>query len=353
MESTEIKRVLVTGQTGYIGPVVTRLLLEAGYEVAGLDTGYFAECVTEADPTKVAVAQKDLRDLRPADLAGIDAVVHLAALSNDPMGELQSDWTYDINHTGSVNLAKAAKEAGVKRFLFSSSCSIYGASGDEMATEESPLQPLSAYAVSKVKTEEDLDKLANGSFSPAYLRNATAYGASPRTRLDLVVNNLTAWAFTTGKIRIMSDGTPWRPLVHIEDIARAFLALLQAPRDVIHNQPFNVGADTENYRVKDVADLVSEAIPGCEITYTGESPSDPRNYRVSFAKINRMVPAFQAAWNVGKGAVELRDAFQRVNLTLEDFQGRNYIRLKQLRHLIDSDALDNTLRWKTAKAASV
>src|SRR5579862_2114963 len=296
-------RILITGRDGYIGPVMAATLERAGHETAGLDTGYFADCSMGRVEDRSRL-RKDVRDLTRADLSGFDAVVHLAALSNDPMGELNSDWTYQINLEGSLHLARVARDAGVKRFLFSSSCSIYGTSPGEFATETSPLRPLSAYAISKVKTEEGLEKLADGDFAPVYLRNATAYGVSPRMRLDLVVNNLTAWAFTTGKAHIMSDGTPWRPLVHIEDIARAFSAVLAAPREQVYKQAFNVGASAENYRVREVAEIVRETISGSQVSYSGQSNPDPRDYRVDFSKIQKALPAFEPAWNVPRGVAE-------------------------------------------------
>jgi nucleoside-diphosphate-sugar epimerase len=295
--------------------------------------------------------RKDIRDIQPDDLRGFDAVVHLAALSNDPMGELQPEWTYQINHQGSVHLARVARDAGVKRFLYSSSCSIYGVADEDLATESSPVRPLSAYAISKVRAEDDLANLADGDFSPVYLRNATAYGVSSCLRLDLVLNNLAAWAFTTGRIQIMSDGTPWRPIVHIEDISRTFAAVLKAPREAIHNQAFNVGSNSENYRVSELAELVREAMPHCQITHSKESGPDPRSYRVDFSKIHGLMPELQPVWNARKGIAELRDAYARVNLKLEEFQGRKYIRVKQLRHLLDTRQLDGTLRWvSTTKA---
>lgn len=337
-------RILVTGYTGYIGPVMSTVLTDAGHEVSGLDTGYFAAS------SSTGFLRKDVRDLNPADLAGFDAVAHLAALSNDPMGELQADWTHQINCLGSLHLARIARDAGVSRFLFSSSCSIYGASEGEHATETSPLQPLSAYAVSKVKTEEGLDKLASATFSPVSLRNATAYGVSSRLRLDLVLNNLVAWAFTTGKVQIMSDGSPWRPIVHIEDIARAFAAVLSAPREAIHNQAFNVGATEENYQVRDLGQIVSETVAGSTVTY-GRSSPDPRNYRVDFSKIRKAMPEFRTVWTARRGAAELLAACRDLDLKEADLQSRDYIRLKQLRHLLDTDELDETLRWKKAVAA--
>ncbi len=338
-------RILVTGYTGYIGPVMSAVLKQAGHEVVGLDTGYFAES------SSTGFLRKDVRDLTLADLAGFDGVAHLAALSNDPMGELQPEWTHQINCEGSLHLARVAKDAGVSRFLFSSSCSIYGASENEFATETSPLQPLSAYAISKVKTEEGLDKLAGAGFSPVSLRNATAYGASPRLRLDLVLNNLTAWAFTTGKVQIMSDGSPWRPIVHIEDISRAFAAVLAAPREAIHNQAFNVGATEENYQVRDLGAIVAETVTGSVVRYSGQSSPDPRNYRVNFSKIREALPDFKTVWTARKGAAELLAAYRDVNLSEADLQSRHYIRLKQLRYLLDEGELDETLRWRKAVAA--
>jgi nucleoside-diphosphate-sugar epimerase len=337
-------RILVTGYTGYIGPVMSTILTKEGHEVIGLDTGYFA------DSSSTGFLRKDVRDLQPSDLAGFHAVVHLAALSNDPMGELQAGWTHKINCEGSVHLARIARDAGVSRFLFSSSCSIYGASDNEFATETSPLQPLSAYAVSKVKTEEGLDKLATSAFSPVSLRNATAYGVSSRLRLDLVLNNLVAWAFTTGRVQIMSDGSPWRPIVHIEDIARAFAAVLSAPRETIHNQAFNVGATEENYQVRDLGQIVSETVEGSIVTYSGRSNPDPRNYRVNFSKIGEVL-GFRTVWIARRGAAELLAACRELNLKETDLQSRQYIRLKQLKHLLDTGELDDTLRWKKAVAA--
>lgn len=338
-------RILLTGYDGYIGPVMATVLKNSGHEVSGLDTGYFAES------SSTGFERKDVRDLVPTDLEGFHAVVHLAALSNDPMGELQPEWTHQINCEGSLHVARIARDAGVSRFLFASSCSIYGASENEFATETSPVQPLSAYAVSKVKTEEGLDKLAGPGFSPVSLRNATAYGVSSRLRLDLVLNNLVAWAFTTGRVRIMSDGSPWRPIVHIEDIARAFAAVLSAPREAIHNQAFNVGATEENYQVRDLGEIVSETVAGSTVTYSGKSSPDARNYRVDFSKIRRALPEFRTEWTARRGAEELLAACRELNLREADLESRGYIRLKQLRYLLDAGELDETLRWKQAVAA--
>lgn len=345
-------RVLITGLSGYIGPVMARTLRKAGHEITGLDTGYFHDCAMDSYVEDVPMIHKDIRDVTPHDLRGFDAVVHLAALSNDSLREFQPELTYAINLKGSLHLGKVARDAGVKRFLFSSSCSIYGVTKEEKATERTPLRPLSAYAVSKVKTEEGLDKLASPEFSPVFMRNATAYGVSPRMRLDLVVNNLTAWAITTGRVQVISDGTPWRPLVHIGDIASAFAAVLAAPRAAIHNAAFNVGGTSENYQVKDLAEMVRELIPHSAMYYGEGAAPDPRDYRVDFSKLQKDVPAFQPVWNARKGISELTSAFRRVGLQAADLQSRNYIRLKQLRYLMDANALDENLRWREAVAVA-
>ncbi len=343
-------RVLVTGHDGYIGSAMTPMLQAAGHDVVGLDTGFFEECVFGENRGSVPAVRKDVRDVTLRDLEGFDAVIHLAALSNDPMGDLKPHWTYDINYAASVRLAELAKQAGVRRFLYASSCSIYGASGgDELLDENAPLRPVTAYAESKVRTEEEVSKLADASFSPVYFRNATAYGVSPRLRADIVLNNLVGWACTSGKIRITSDGTPWRPIVHIRDISAAFIAALTAPRPVIHNQAFNVGANSENYQVRELGDIVRATIPGCEVDYAGQGGPDPRNYRVDFGKLARMLPEFKPEWNARRGAQELAQAYQKYGMTLEDFQGRRFVRLKQLKYLIDHQRLDDSLRWASPR----
>ena len=366
-------RVLVTGHDGYIGAVMVPTLQAAGHEVVGLDTGFFAngafretEAPTLPSPvgggkmapqgrrekgaagreSELTAIRKDIRDVTEGDLARIEAVVHLAALCNDPLGDLNPQWTLEINHAASVRLARLAKAAGIQRFLFASSCSIYGASGTDAAlTEAAPLNPLTPYAESKIRTEEDLLAMADSGFSPIIMRNATAYGVSPRLRADLVLNNLVGWAWTTGKVRILSDGTAWRPLIHVEDIAGAFAAALTAPRQAIHAQAFNVGAPGENYQVRAVAETVRDTVPNCELEFAGQAHHDPRNYRVDFNKLETALPRFYPKWNVRSGAWQLYLAFRGARLTLEDFQSRKYTRLKQLQHLLEGGQLDETLRW--------
>jgi nucleoside-diphosphate-sugar epimerase len=269
----------------------------------------------------------------------------LAALCNDPLGDLNADWTYDINHHASVHLARMAKDAGVRRFLYASSCSMYGAAGEDILNEDAPLRPLTAYAASKVRTEEDLAKLADADFSPVFMRNATAYGLSPRLRADVVLNNLVCWAHTTGRIRIMSDGTPWRPIVHVQDISRAFAVALAAPRDAIHNQAFNIGSNEENYQVSELAEIVRSTVPGCTVEYVPGGGPDPRSYRVDFGKLGRVMPEFRPQWNASFAVKELHAALQEAGVTFEDFQGRRYIRLNQFKHLLEGGRLDGTLRW--------
>lgn len=290
--------------------------------------------------------RRDVRDLTESDLAGMDAVIHLAALSNDPMGNLNPELTHAINHRASVRLAEMSRAAGVGRFLFASSCSVYGlAEGDALVHEESPVHPLTAYAVSKVRTEEDVAKLADADFSPVFLRNSTAYGWSRRFRSDLVLNNLAGWAYTTGEIRILSDGTPWRPLVHVQDIGRAFLALLAAPRDAVHNQVINIGSSQQNYMVRDLASFVQEALPGSRVSYAEGGSPDPRSYRVDFARLNRLLPDYQPLWDAQSGARQLAQAYQQSGLNQDDFNGPRYVRLAQLRTLLEGGRLDESLRW--------
>lgn len=340
-------RVLVTGHNGYIGSVMVGVLQSAGHEVLGLDSYFFEDCGNGRD-NEIPAIRKDVRDVAPDDLDRVEAVIHLAALCNDPLGDLNPDWTYDINHAASCRLAQLSREAGVQRFLYASSCSMYGEAGEELVTEDALLHPLTPYAISKVRTEEDVSKLADADFSPVFMRNATAYGMSPRLRADVVLNNLICWAHTTGKVRIMSDGTPWRPIVHIEDIARACVAILGAPRAAIHNQAFNVGANNENYQVRELAEIVQQTVPGCEVEYASDGGPDPRSYRVSFDKLARALPGFNPAWNARRGAQELYEAVKQAELTLDQFQGRKFIRLAQLKYLLDEGLLDSTLRWRHA-----
>jgi nucleoside-diphosphate-sugar epimerase len=327
------------------------MLAAAGHEAVGLDSDLYAGCEFGAPPASCPQLLKDVRDAEPADLAGFDAVMHLAALSNDPLGDLDPELTHEINYRASVRLAGLAKAAGVRRFIFSSSCSTYGAGGEEWLTEESPFNPVTPYGRSKVLAEQAIAALADDGFSPTYLRNATAFGVSPLLRFDLVLNNLTAWAYTTGKVFLKSDGGSWRPIVHIEDIGRAFLAVLHAPRELVHNEAFNVGRNEDNYRIRDLAEIVRDSVPGSTISFASDASADTRNYLVDCSKIARTLPEFQPQWDARRGAEELHAAYQRVGLQLDEFEGPRYRRIDRIQQLLAGGRLDRTLRWSEAALA--
>ncbi len=339
-------RVLLTGHLGYIGVEAVPVLRAAGHEIVGLDTGLYNECDFAAPPDDVpTLAIADFRDVTAEHLEGLDAVVHLAALSNDPLGDLNPNLTYDINLDGSLALARAAKQAGVSRFLFSSSCSLYGAGSDGFLDESAAFNPVTPYGESKIRVEQELSRLADDGFSPTYFRNATAYGVSRRLRADIVVNNLVGYAVTTGKVLLKSDGTPWRPLVHIGDIIGAFSAALAAPKDAIHDEAFNVGKNGENYRIRDVANMVAEVVPNCEVAFAEGASADIRNYRVDFTKIETKLPGFTPKWTLRAGIEELYEAYKKAKLTSDEFLGPRYYRLKTVQGLLDRGSLDSTLRW--------
>lgn len=341
-------KILLTGSGGYIGIVTAPYLIERGHEVVGVDTGYYESgWLFHSGQRQPALIVQDIRRLTVSDLVGFDAVVHMAELSNDPLGQLNRELTFQINHQGSVKLAQAAKAAGVTRFVYMSSCSVYGIGEEgEIKTEESPVNPQTAYAECKVLVERDLAQLADDSFSPVFLRNATAFGPSPRQRFDVVLNNLAGLAWTTGKIAMVSDGTPWRPLVHILDIAHAVACALEAPREAIHNQVFNVGDSRYNYRVREIAEIVAEVFPGCELTF-GRNDGDNRSYRVDFSKIATRLPGFACRYDAVAGARQLRAVFERIGMTREIFEAPPYTRLKMLRHLIATNQLDAELFWRS------
>ena len=339
-------KVLLTGADGYIGVIMGPRLIEAGHDVTGLDTGYYRRgWLFDDRKTHPKVVSKDLRDVTVEDLAGFDAVVHLSELSNDPIGENDPGLTMEINHKGSLGLAEKARAAGVKRFIYASSCSTYGAGGDEMRTETSDLAPQTAYAQCKILVERDVKALTDENFTPVFMRNATAYGASPRQRFDIVLNNLAGFAHTMKEIRMTSDGSPWRPIVHIEDICQAMLCALAADREAVAGESFNVGADSGNYRIREIAEIVARTFPGCELTI-GDSGGDTRSYRVSFAKIRAHMPDFETKWDAERGAAQLKAVFERIGLTREIFESQPFTRLKEIKHLRATDQIDDHLRWR-------
>ena len=339
-------RLLVTGTEGYIGSLLPPLLLERGHELVGVDACYYARArFYNMKPPSYELVKEDIRRLRPEHFEGVDAVVHMAELSNDPLGELLPTITYDVNHKGSLHVAEAAKAAGVERFVYTSSCSVYGVAEDDLVDEDSPVDPQTAYADCKRLVERDLSALADDSFSPTFLRNATAYGASPRMRFDIVLNNLAGLAWTTGVIAMESDGTPWRPLIHAEDICRAIVASLEAPRERVHDQVLNVGAPGANFQVREIAEAVADVFEGCELSI-GRRGGDNRSYRVSFERIRGVLPEFEPAWDIRKGAEQLRDVFERAGLTADQFESRDYTRLRQIEYLLDSGRLDDSLFWR-------
>jgi len=349
-------RVLVTGHKGYIGTVMVPMLLKEGYDVVGLDSDLYVRCNFGEYDDLVPNIKKDIRDIELSDLEGFDAILHLAGLSNDPLGDLDPNLTFEINYLASVNLAKLAKEAGVKRFVFSSSCSNYGASGNSFINEKAEFKPVTIYGRSKVLVEKDVSKLADSSFSPTFLRNATAYGVSPRLRFDLVLNNLVAWAYTTGHVHLKSDGTPWRPIVHIEDISAAFIAVLKSPAELIHNKAFNVGATDENYQIRDIAKIVKDTVPKSTLEIAKDAGPDKRCYRVNCDEALKLT-GFKPKWNAELGAKQLYKAYKKIGLELEEFEGPRYKRIDHIRQLLATGELDPSLRWRqsvnTQKAEAI
>jgi len=338
-------RLLITGHDGYIGSVMTAWLVQQGYRVVGLDTGYYRDCALIPHENEVPTLRKDIRDVTVDDVRGFDAVIHLAALSNDPIGNLNDDWTASINARASVRLAELAREAGVGRFLFSSSCIMYGIASNAVATESSELDPQTEYARSKVRSEQGIRELASDAFSPVFLRNGTVYGLSPRMRFDTVLNDMVAQAATTGRVVVYSDGTPWRPVVHVQDVARAFQAVLEAPTAAVHNQAFNTGADSLNHQVGELAEIAVAAVHGASLEVRSMPNADQRTYRASFAKFAETFPDFEFRWSARSGAQRLYESFRSIGLTHDDYVDRRFTRLRWIRHLIDSGQLDQDLRW--------
>lgn len=339
-------KVLVTGSCGYIGTVLSPMLLNEGHEVVGLDSDLYEQCTFVGEITDIPLIKKDIRNIEKDDLQGFDAIIHLAGLSNDPLGDYCPQLTEAINEKASIRLAKLAKQADVRRFLFASSCSNYGSAGDHFLDEKSKFNPVTPYGLSKVKVEQALNTLADKTFCPTYIRASTAYGISPRIRFDLVANNLTAWAFTTGKVYLKSDGSPWRPIVHIEDISRAYIAALHAPVELVYNEAFNVGTTTENYQIKDIAKIVKEVVPGCEIDFAPDAGPDKRCYRVDCNKIAHTLHEFKPQWTAWRGIEQLYQEFKRTGLTLEEFEGPKFKRIAHIKQLIEKGLLDENLFWK-------